>query len=95
MAIKVLIFRHGAPERFEALKPLLQRLRTLALAQPGYISGETYSNLQNSSEYLVISTWASLEAWTTWHDHEERATVQSRVDKLLEEPTVYHVFQNA
>ncbi len=94
MAIKVLIFRHGGPEIYEDLQPLLQRLRALALAQPGYVSGETYCNVKDSGEYLVISTWSSLEAWTAWHDHEERMAVQGQIDALLGEPTAYHVFQH-
>lgn len=95
MAIKVLIIRHGGSENFEDLKPLLQRLRSLALAQPGYVSGETYCNIEDPGEYLVISTWASLETWNAWQNHEERASVQHRIDALLGEPTVYHVFQHA
>jgi len=94
MAIKVLIIRHGGSELFEELKPLLQRLRALALAQPGYVSGETYCNIEDPGEYLVISTWSSLKTWTAWHNHAERAEVQGRIDTLLGEPTVYHVFQN-
>ncbi len=94
MAIKVLILRHGGSENFEDLKPLLQRLRALALAQPGYVSGETYCNLENPAEYLVISTWGSLDQWTAWLNHEERASVQHRIDELLGEPTVYQVFQH-
>ncbi len=95
MAIKVLIIRHGGSECFEDLKPLLQRLRSLALAQPGYVSGETYCNIEDPGEYLVISTWSSLETWTAWHNQAERASVQDRIDALLGEPTVYHVFQHA
>lgn len=95
MAIKVLILRHGGSEAFEDLKPLLQRLRSLALAQPGYVSGETYCNIEDPGEYLVISTWSSLDTWTAWFNNQERQSVQDRVDALLGEPTVYHVFQHA
>ncbi len=41
MAIEVLIRRRFIKEKEAVLAPLIVRLRSLALAQPGYISGET------------------------------------------------------
>ena len=41
MAIQVLIRRRFIKEKEAVLAPLVVRLRSLALAQPGYISGET------------------------------------------------------
>ncbi len=94
MAVKVLIVRRGTPRCFEELKPLVQRLRALALAQPGYVSGETFLNIDVPGEYLVISTWASLEKWTDWLNNPERVAVQSDIDALLGEPTLYQVYQH-
>ena len=42
MAIEVLIRRRFSKEKEAVLAPLIVRLRSFALAQPGYISGETY-----------------------------------------------------
>jgi heme oxygenase (mycobilin-producing) len=95
MSIKVIILRRGEPEKFALLKPLLVRLRALAMKQPGYVSGETYLNLYNRGEYLVISTWSSLEQWEDWLTHPERAEVQSEIDELLGEPSLYQVYQHA
>ncbi len=94
MAVKVLIVRRGTPKCFEELKPLLQRLRSLALAQPGYVSGETFLNIEVPGEYLVISTWSSLERWTDWLNQPQRAELQDRIDALLGEPTLYQVYQH-
>lgn len=94
MAVKVLIVRRGTPQCFEELKPLVQRLRSLALAQPGYVSGETFLNIDIPGEYLVISTWASLAQWTDWLNNPSRIQVQAHIDALLGEPTLYQVYQH-
>jgi heme-degrading monooxygenase HmoA len=43
------------------LAPLIVKQRSLAAVQPGYISGRTFRWLDCSGEYLVISTWNSLD----------------------------------
>ena len=92
MAIKVLITRYGRPELFADLKPLLGSLRRLALAQPGYISGETLVSQQDPNEYLVISSWASVPDWNNWFNHPERISLQHGIDALLGETTTYHIY---
>ena len=54
------------------LSQLLIDLRNLANQQPGYISGETLRNVDDRNEYLVISTWKSLEAWEGWLANQKR-----------------------
>ena len=68
MAIEVLIRRRFIKEKEAVLAPLVVRLRSLALAQPGYISGETLKCIDptGDDEYLVRSTWRSVEDWKTW-----------------------------
>ncbi|RLB78881.1 MAG: antibiotic biosynthesis monooxygenase, partial [Deltaproteobacteria bacterium] len=58
-------------------------------AQPGYISGETLRNIDDPEEYLVISTWQSLEDWQRWAKSEQRAEVQNKIDNLLGQKTEY------
>ena len=45
---------------------LLKELRTAALHQPGYVSGETLSSLEDASHISVLSTWQSLKDWKAW-----------------------------
>ncbi len=61
MAIKIVIHRKVYGERQAELLPLLKELRAQAINQPGYISGETLGSIEDSSEFLVISTWENLE----------------------------------
>jgi len=50
----------------KVLMPHLIELRALAVRQPGYISGESFFNLDNPEECLVISRWTALEHWKKW-----------------------------
>ena len=92
MAAKIMIKRKVARDKEEALLPLIMQLRTLATAQPGYISGETLRNVNNSEEYLVISTWQSIDDWKAWESGKERSEIQSKIDSLLEEKTEYEIY---
>ena len=56
MAIKVVHQRKIRTENKEELGMLLARLRTAAVSQPGYLSGETLVALDDQDSHLVIST---------------------------------------
>ena len=61
----------------------------------GYISGETLRSLQDPNEYLVISTWNSLDDWRRWESDQERRDIQeiqSQIDRLLRAPALERVF---
>ncbi|PLY04950.1 MAG: antibiotic biosynthesis monooxygenase [Desulfuromonas sp.] len=96
MSVKIIIVRHVPEDRekAQALKPLLLEMRTLANAQPGYVSGETLVNYDDPSEYLVISTWQTLKDWNHWLKDERRRDVQAKVDALLGTETLYSVYYN-
>ena len=95
MAIQVLIRRRFIKEKAEALAPMIVRLRSLALAQPGYISGETLKCIDpaGEDEYLVRSTWRSVEEWKTWLHSDERTAIQSEIDTITGEATDYRVYE--
>ncbi len=95
MAIEVLIKRRFINEKEAALAPLIVRLRSLALAQPGYISGETLKCIDpvGEDEYLVRSTWRSVEDWKTWLHSDERTTIQNEIDTITGEETEYRVYE--
>ena len=92
MAIRVLIERRMDPENQPALSSLLMRLRSKAMHAKGYISGETLRSLEDPNEYLVISTWNSLDDWRRWEAEKERQEIQSQIDSLLRAPALQRVF---
>jgi heme-degrading monooxygenase HmoA len=92
MAVKIIIKRIVPQNKAEALKPLLQKLRNLAMQQPGYISGETFKRIDRPGESLVVSTWQSMEDWRVWVMSDERRVTQEKIDHLLGEKTDYEVY---
>jgi len=93
MAIHVIIKRkvkqgHQAKE----LVPLILQMRSLAMYQPGYISGETLCDIENPGECLVISTWDSVEDWNKWVHSQERARMDQKMEALTGEKTEYHIY---
>jgi heme-degrading monooxygenase HmoA len=92
MAVKIIIKRIVPQNKKEALKPLLQKLRNLAMQQPGYISGETFKRIDRPGESLVVSTWQSMEDWRIWVMSDERRGTQEKIDHLLGEKTAYEVY---
>ena len=92
MAVKIIIKRIVPQNKTEALKPLLQKLRNLAMQQPGYISGETFKRIDRPGENLVISTWQSMDDWRAWVLRDERRGIQEKIDYLLGEKTDYEVY---
>jgi len=95
MAIKVVISRRVPVAQEGRLKPLLLKLRSLAMVQSGYISGETLMNADDPEDYLVISTWKTLDNWQEWVANSKRQALQDEVDQLLEQDTHYQVYYNA
>ncbi|MFZ0133300.1 MAG: antibiotic biosynthesis monooxygenase family protein [Desulfobacterales bacterium] len=99
MSIRVLMFRkmprlYGGMEAnlLPQLGPLLSEARKLAFRQPGYISGETMRNVADPYEYLVISTWKSVEDWERWFANGEREDIEGKIDAVLGAPTEYRVY---
>ena len=67
----------------------------MTLNQKGYISGETFTRLDEPGVSMVISTWQSIDDWRAGTLSKERIEVQEQIDKLLGAPTQYEIFENA
>jgi heme-degrading monooxygenase HmoA len=94
MAISVMIQRKfKETQKAAQLAPLIVKLRSLATIQPGYLTGRTFRCLDCPGEYMVISTWNSLEDWNRWFKSEQRVTLQKQVDELLGEETQYRIYE--
>ena len=95
MSVKIIIKRTVPENKIKDLMPLLKRLRILANNQPGYISGETLKGIDNPDNYMVISTWRSLDDWKKWSLSKERTKVQKNIDSLLEDKTLCEIYNYA
>jgi len=94
MAISVMIQRtFSDTEKAAKLAPLIVKLRSLATIQPGYITGRTFHCLDCPGEYLVMSTWNSLDDWNLWLHSEQRMSFQKQINDLLGETTKYRIYE--
>lgn len=92
MAVKILITRSIGQEVAAMVRPLIVELRAHAMRQPGYISGETLKCIDRPGEYLVISTWQSLDEWNKWLNSQERKILESKVDSITGKTTEYKTY---
>jgi heme-degrading monooxygenase HmoA len=92
MAVKIIIKRKVPKGKEGQLLPLLLELRSKATTQPGYISGETLRNVNDPEDYVVISTWQSMDGWKAWESSKGRVELQNKIDSLLGIKTSYGVY---
>jgi heme oxygenase (mycobilin-producing) len=92
MAIRVFIEREIQPGNDLKLHNLLMQLRTKAMLQKGYITGETLRDVHDANKFLVIGTWNSLEDWNGWIKNPERKKLQDELDKVLKTPEKFAVY---
>jgi heme-degrading monooxygenase HmoA len=59
-------------------------IRALATVQPGYISGTTMVNLENSVEMLIVSTWEDKDSWGVWYTSDIRKNYYKKLRMVLE-----------
>lgn len=90
--IKVLMERTIKGKHVLEITRLLRKMRVLAMQQPGYISGETLHEVDDPNNYLVISSWTSMEHWRTWATSQQRQQLQTEIDALMESPTRIRIF---
>jgi heme-degrading monooxygenase HmoA len=87
MSVKIMIERKFKKDFTSEDLNDLDELRTTAMGQAGYISGETLVNLENNREIVVLSVWLSLDDWKAWATSPERDGLESELAPRLEEPT--------
>jgi len=93
MAIGVLIKRvtkHG--DNAKVLLPHIIELRALAVRQPGYISGETFFNLDRPEECLVMGRWTTIELWQKWYQNPRRIELVENITKHLGAKPEYSIY---
>ena len=95
MGIQILIKRKFIREKADEVATLMVKLRSLARAQPGYISSESLRCIDppNEDEYLIRYTWQSVEDWKKWLNSEERTAIQQKIDSITKEKTEYRIYE--
>ena len=92
MAVKILIKRKFNSERIKDAAQLIIKARYGAMRQPGYISSETLSDLNDASRIIVSSMWRSIDDWNAWKASSERDEFEAEMGKLQTEETQFEMF---
>lgn len=92
MIAKVIIKRKVIQDKEKEFFTLLRQLRSMAMEQEGYISGETLICAEETNTVLVISKWTSLDHWNVWKANAKRRRIDYLLSELQEEPTTYEPF---
>ena len=90
--IRVMIERHCQPGKEKQLRDLMLELRSAAMRQPGYMTGETLREADKPSVFMVISTWITLEAWKAWQTSRQRLLIEEMMEPLIKESRKVRVF---
>lgn len=92
MAVKIFIKRHVKEDKTHEAVELLKDVRSRALKQPGYISGETLINHYDPCKITVVSTWQTIDDWIRWQESDERSAKEDQLEDLQEAPADFEIY---
>lgn len=91
--IRVHIRRSISDQNKDAVMALINRLRSTIVGHPGYLSSETLNRIDVPGEILVVSKWQSRFYWTQWFESRPRTEIQTKIDDLVAEKTIYEIYE--
>jgi len=92
MAVKVFIKRYVKKGKTKEAVELLKDVRSHALKQPGYISGETLINHYDPCNITVVSTWQTIDDWISCQESDERSAKEDQLEGLQEGPANFEIY---
>ena len=92
MAVRIIIDRKVKKGKEPELAKWLRELRSKAMPSKGYVSGETLRSLVDPQNYVVITTWQSVDDWRTWEKNPERKKIQAKIERLMSRPTKTKIY---
>ncbi|MGD9320640.1 MAG: antibiotic biosynthesis monooxygenase [Desulfobacteraceae bacterium] len=92
MAVKVLIKRRFKEGKDKEVFALVNKFRSEAMLQTGYITGESLISIDDPRKVLVISTWQHMENWLNWKEDPERKAIEAKLQPYLVDQSEYEVY---
>ena len=89
MQAKIIIKRKFVKGKQKEIIALLRELRSGALHQPGYISGETLTSATDPQTLVVIGSWQDMKSWHNWKENDTRKTLERMLETYQEGSTDY------
>jgi quinol monooxygenase YgiN len=93
MTAKIIIKRRFQADKQKEIFSLLHQLRTGAMNQDGYISGQTLTASGDPLTLVVISTWQNLESWHRWQSNPARQSLEKMLEVYQDGPTEYREYR--
>ena len=81
--VRVLIERRIRPGAGTEYERTQRELRFEALRDQGYLTGETWRDLDDPQHYVVVSTWRTRSDWDGWARSAARRAVLERLASLV------------
>jgi heme-degrading monooxygenase HmoA len=93
MAVQVIISRKVKQgQQAKILVPLILQMRAIAIHQPGFISSDTWSDVEDPGECMVISRWQTVEDWNRWAHSEKRLKIENKIEALSGHKSEYKIY---
>ncbi|MDJ0784970.1 MAG: antibiotic biosynthesis monooxygenase [Desulfosarcinaceae bacterium] len=92
MIAKIIIKRRFVEGKTKQVLALLNEIRSRAMQQKGYISGETLMRPDYPQNMAVIATWQNLEDWLSWKENPERHKFEEMLAIYQTRPTEYEEY---
>lgn len=91
--IKVIIERKVIPGAEKHYQRAVTNLLNEIEKAPGYISGETYHEINRPNRFIVIANWRSLDHWGRWLTSRQRRQVVQEIAPFMEEEEKFIVLE--
>ena len=92
MHAKILIKRKFQTGKKKEIISMMSELRSRAMDQPGYVSGQTLVSPAEPQQLLVISTWQDLDSWHNWCANPTRQALEQMLESYQIGPTDYQEY---
>lgn len=82
--IKVFIERRIAEGLESNYEHAIRNTMKAVLDAPGYISGESLTDLRNKNHRIIVTNWTSVQAWDNWYDSQARKDAIAEIALILD-----------
>ena len=81
--IKVLNERDIAEGLEVPYEEVARRVLSAAIQSPGFISGESFRDLEHPNRRVIMVTWQNIRSWERWEESEARRDAISKFAPIL------------
>ncbi|KAG9408258.1 hypothetical protein AC1031_021503 [Aphanomyces cochlioides] len=65
---------------------LMEQMQAVAKRQPGFISCETWGDMTDHHNHVMISQWRSQQAYKAWEASSEYKKINATLEQVLDDP---------